>query len=185
MEDNQPEITAPKPKRKWSYTITAGGVIVAIVTFCCGFLSGALLMLSGESSTSATEIPITQIAVTQVVGGPTYTFPPSPEPIQILVTSTFPPDFTEVYRFQGNGRGATDLFTLQNGQVRIKWTFRGDANFIFSLKRLDSGVSVGLENAVGPTEGQYIMNVGSSDQYLFDLEIARGDWEIIVEFRPD
>ncbi|MBI3244639.1 MAG: hypothetical protein HYZ49_20360 [Chloroflexi bacterium] len=152
--------------------------------------------ISQVAITAVTQIvgdsPVTQnvvTAVTEVAGPtytplPTYTPQPIPTPIEILVTATFPPDFTELYRFSGTGKSTTDLFSLQTGIIRVKWEYTGDSNFAFYIRRLDNDARDLIENTVGATSGQKIFNVGNSDQYLFDIDLARGDWVITVEFKP-
>lgn len=196
----QPEVKPVKPKSKLKWNITAGGAVLALVTFCCGaFGIGAVFSLAGDTTQApesaitqlaVTQVAITEVAVTQVIAGPTYTLqptytnPPPPPPEQILVTATYPPDFTEIHRFTGSGNGTSDIFALPDGIVRIKWTHRGDSNFAFYFKNLDSGQEDMLENTIGNADGQHIMNVAASDKYLFEIFMGDGPWEIIVEFRP-
>lgn len=98
--------------------------------------------------------------------------------------TTATPQFTELYRFSGVGQETTDLFSLQAGLVRIRWNYVGEGNFAFSLKRLDTDFAQLIENAVGNTDGQSILSVEASDQYIFDVVFAGGNWEIIVEYSP-
>jgi hypothetical protein len=118
---------------------------------------------------------------------PTYTPLPTIEVTTIverLVTATLPPDFVELYRFNGRTRSSTDPFVLISGTTRIKWRYLGNGSFAAYLKRLDTDLEELLENTVGPSEGQQVLNLEPSDQYLIDGTSARGDWEFIVEMRP-
>jgi hypothetical protein len=114
--------------------------------------------------------------------------PPTVEPTQtphvVPATNTPRPDFGQIYEFNGAGKGTTDLFELQEGTVKVTWTYIGSSNFSFDIKRLDNDSYDMLENAIGNTEGQAIFNVGWSDEYLFDIRMGQGDWNIIVEWRP-
>lgn len=115
---------------------------------------------------------------------PTYTPRPTLEPKVILVTATAPPDFTQIYQFLGSGKGTTDLFSLQTGIIKVTWNYTGTSNFAFYLKRLDTDDEELIENTIGNADGQVILKVGASDQYLFDVMFARGDWTITVFYRP-
>jgi hypothetical protein len=118
---------------------------------------------------------------------PTYTPLPTVEVTTIverLVTATLPADFVELYRFSGRTRSSTDPFVLISGTARIKWRYLGGGNFAAYLKRLDTDAEELLENTVGPSEGQKVLNIEPSDQYIIDVTFARGNWEFIVEMRP-
>ena len=116
---------------------------------------------------------------------PTYTPQPTLEPVVIFVTATAPPDFTKLYEFTGKGKSTTDLFSLQPGLIRIKWEYTGTSNFAFYLKELDTGYEELLENTIGSTSGQSILKIeNTSDQYLFDVKYAQGNWTIVVEYKP-
>jgi hypothetical protein len=117
----------------------------------------------------------------------TYTPVPTVEVTTIverLVTATLPPDFVELYRFTGRTRSSTDPFVLISGTARIKWRNLGNGTFTAYFKRLDTDLEELLQNTVGPSEGQKVLNVEPSDQYIIDVTSARGDWEFIIEMRP-
>ena len=176
-------------------------IVIALAAFLTGCVCGIAVSPLGRQQTAAlptalqsggVQASITQIAVTAVtqIAGPTYTPYPTytpqvkSKPIEILVTATYPPDFTALYEFTGRGKSTTDLFSLPTGIIRVKWEYMGDSNFAFSIKRLDNDSDSMLENTIGSTTGQSIFEVGNSDQYLFDVVFARGDWKITVEFKP-
>ena len=182
------------PKKYFTF-LTKRNAIVAFIAlvsafWICGIATA--LMVGGDTQPSAqlAQAGITQIVITQNLAAPTYTpyptytAPAQPQAQTILVAATSPPDFTQLHIFEGNGKGTTDLFSLPTGIIRIKWEYIGESNFAFSLKRLDNEAEEMLENAIGSTSGQYIMNVGASDQYLFDFLFADGNWKVTVEYRP-
>jgi hypothetical protein len=105
------------------------------------------------------------------------------EATNATVEATNSQEFTEIYRFNGTGKETTDLFRLDEGIIRVRWNHKGESNFSFSLKRLDTNEEKLLENAIGNAEGQAVLKVEASDQYIFDVTLADGDWEIVVEYR--
>jgi hypothetical protein len=157
-------------KRNPIVTILAIVGVLALLCFCGPALIVAIVspdtfdeVISNEGISSETTVP----------ASPTTAVEP-----------TLPPDFTEIYRFSGNGRGTTDLFSLQDGIIRVKWTHVGESNFALELHRLDDDSYESLENTIGNAEGQAILKVKASDQYLFEAYWADGPWEVIVEYRP-
>src|SRR3989304_4062399 len=182
------------PKKYFRF-LTKRNAVVAFIALAsafwiCGIATA--LMVGGDPPppAQAAQAGIPQIVITQNLAAPTYTpyptytAPAQPQAQTILVAATSPPDFTQLHIFEGNGKGTTDLFSLPTGIIRIKWEYIGESNFAFSLKRLDNEAEEMLENAIGSTSGQYIMNVGASDQYLFDFLFADGNWKVTVEYRP-
>jgi hypothetical protein len=150
-----------------------------------------------QSQQVITQVAITQVVITQIAGDnapvapqptytlyPTYTPNPTTEPQVIFVTPTLLPDWQLMQTFNGKGKETTDLFNLPTGVVRIKWNYSGSSNFVFSLKRLDNDSEEMIENAIGNTDGQTILNVGASDRYIIDVEMAEGIWQITIEFMP-
>jgi hypothetical protein len=115
---------------------------------------------------------------------PTYKPQPTPEPEQVLVTATYPPDFSELYIFEGTGKSTTDLFSLPTGIIRVIWEYVGEGNFNFDIVNLETDDKEMLENTIGSATGQAILKVDASDLYIFDITMARGDWKITVEYRP-
>lgn len=115
---------------------------------------------------------------------PTYTPYPTYTPFALdFATPTMSPDFSMLYTFTGINSGTTDLFVLKDGMVRIKWDHPGDkSNFIVYLNRMDTNDSSLIANEIGTAQGQKIINVSASDQYLFDIT-SIGEWTITVEFR--
>lgn len=185
---NTTETKPPTNKKK----LFIGSAVLALIFFCIGSVVGGAIMSSG-SDTDDNQAPITQI-VTQIVEGdqqvlPTYTPYPTYTPMSalppIMVTPTSPTEFTEIYRFTGNGKGTTDLFALQRGIIRIEWKYTGDSNFALFLKLLGTDQKEMIENAVGNTDGQSILEVGAGDNFLFDIMFAGGPWEIVVEYKPN
>ena len=145
-----------------------------------------------ETQAAWTAVP-TQTPYPTLTPQPTHTAWPTHPPrptievttiVERLVTATRPPDFVELYRFTGRTRGSTDPFVLISGTLRIKWRYLGGGTFTAHLKRLDTDAEVLLENTTGPSEGQQVLNVEPSDQYIIEVTVARGNWEFIVEMRP-
>jgi hypothetical protein len=194
---------APKKASKAGRNlILLGATVLAVVCFVAGVAVGGPSR-STRTATPGASTPValapanTQSPLSSQAPVPTYTPYPTYTPgapvrvtvlatvlVDRLVTATHPPDFTLVQELSGNGNGSTDLFALDSGIVRIKWAYTGDSNFILYLKRLDNDAQVNLENAIGSVEGQKIMNVGASDQYLIEALIASGPWTVTIEFMP-
>lgn len=144
-----------------------------------------LLALFGVLPACAPAPAVTEVAVTAVTEVAVTEIMDTPEPIIVLVTATLPPDFTEAYRFEGNGRGSTDLFSLPpNTIARITWNFVGDSNFAFYFQNFDTDVQELIENTIGNADGQRVLQIIGGDNYLFEVGPARGDWVIVVETRP-
>lgn len=178
---------------------TWGIVLSALLLAACSAPVSVVSTAVGETQAFWTAVP-TQTpypTYTPLPALPTYTPRPTYTPVptivvtrkvtQIvtrLVTATAPPNFVELYRFSGRGKESTDLFLVPSGVMKITWKYVGSSNFAFYLKRLDNDAEVLVENTIGSTDGQQILKVGFSDQYLFDVFFASGDWEIVVEFKP-
>jgi hypothetical protein len=175
------------------------GLFLGLALAACSAPVSVVETAVGETQSIWTEVPSqtpypTYTPLPTHTPRPTYTALPIPPTVVVtrkvtqivtrLVTATAPPQFVEMYRFTGSGKESTDLFVLPSGKVKITWKYTGSNNFAFYLTRLDNDAKVMLENAIGSTEGQQILNVGASDEYLFDMLFASGDWEIVVEYRP-
>jgi hypothetical protein len=104
--------------------------------------------------------------------------------ISVLVTPTLAPYFVELYRFTGTGRETTDVFSMLAGSAQISWKSAGANSFTLYLKEVGRKGATLVENTLGPTEGQQILNLTASDAYFFDVRTNAGDWEIVVEYRP-
>lgn len=179
-----------KPKNGAKWKITTGGLVLALVAFCCGAFGVGALFSLGEDATEAPEAPITQVAITQIISPqtqtpyPTYTPQATLPPETIFVTPTMPKEWTLIQSLTGQGKYTTELFTLATGLVKITWEYVGSGNFAFSLKRFDNNAEDLLENTIGNSTGQKILNVGASDQYVIDVLHGDGSWQITVEFMP-
>lgn len=177
-------------------------VLLALLMAACAPSEQVVATAAGATLAAYTPLP-TQTPYPTYTPRPTYTALPTytpaptytPRPtvavrvevtkiVQKLVTATAPPDFTLLYTFTGRGKSSTDLFTLSTGSIRVKWKYTGSSNFAFYIKRLDNDAEVLMENTIGSSEGQQLLNVGSSTKYFFDVKFAQGDWTITVEYMP-
>jgi hypothetical protein len=187
-------------------------VLILLISCCCGLIVGTgstawlYEAIEGPCYTQVVvkKFAVTKVFLTEIAGAPapTYTYYPTytplptltPPPTQEPLPTTEPPpttaeitgtqEFTEILRFNGTGEKTTDPFSLNQGIIRVKWNHTGESDFSLSLKRLDTDEENILENATGNAEGQAVLDVEASDQYIFDVTLADGDWEIIVEFSP-
>jgi len=153
-------------------------------------LSASILIACTPATPSPFDIQ-TAIAQTQIVlptttAYPTYTPPPTLTPEIIFITPTALPEFVKLFDFTGTGKGTSDLFSLEAGIVKITWKYTDtdSDNFAFYLKRLDTDGKELIENTIGDSEGQVILKVGASSQYLIDVKYASGDWAITIYFMP-
>ncbi len=171
-------------------------LLAALLLVACSAPVSVVETAVGKTQAVWTEVP-TQTPYPTYTPPPTYTALPTltPEPtvvvtrevtrvVSVLVTATTAPYFVELFRFTGTGRETTDVFAMQSGAAQISWKYAGSNSFTFYLKQVGQKGAELLESAVGPTEGQRILNVNVSDGYYFDVRTATGDWEIVVEFRP-
>lgn len=133
-----------------------------------------------------TAIAQTKIVLPTYTPYPTFTPPPTTTPEIIFVTPTALPEFVKLFEFTGSGRSTTDLFSLESGIIKITWKYTDTKsdNFAFYLKRLDTDDRELIENTIGDSEGQVILNVEASSQYIFDIKFASGEWTIIVYYMP-
>lgn len=74
----------------------------------------------------------------------------------------------------------TQKVTLSKGAVIFNYTYKGQHNFIVTLKDSDAKVVALVANEIGSISGSKSVNIRESGTYLLDVE-AEGKWTLDIE----
>lgn len=146
-------------------------IALAVIAFFCGTcVGGTCTMLANTGTSQHRSAVVAQPAI------PASQSSTSSEP----QTAQPPPPAVEAQlEFSGDGDEATDLFTLNAGLVRAKYTHNGDGNFMVDV--LDgAGNRAGyVANEIGVCEGSNAFRIDRPGEYLLQVR-AGGPWTITL-----
>jgi hypothetical protein len=143
-------------------------VLVVIAFFFGTCVGGTCTMMTGTATSKHQPAVVAQPAVPSSQQSATREPATAPTP---------PPALEAKLEFSGDGDEATDLFTLNAGLVRAKYTHNGESNFMVDV--LDgAGNRAGyVANEIGACDGSSAFHVDRPGQYLLKI-MADGQWSI-------